>query len=87
MMEIHPKEVTCVIMHRVSDTDKGQITNILKLYSCTDVEQMMVYKLSKNHPDKTVIKTKMYPDLYTGARELIERDYPGLCMFNPPMAV
>jgi hypothetical protein len=43
--------------------------------------------MSDDRPSTIVIETKMYNHNYGMIRILIERKYPGQCMFDPPLRV
>ena len=46
---------------------------------------MSCHLLDKQHPTTMVIKTKTDVNTYGFIQRVIEKLYPGLCIFNPPM--
>lgn len=48
-------------------------------------KKMSCHLLDKQHPTTMVIKTSTDVDTYGFIQKVIEKLYPGLCVFNPPM--
>ncbi len=46
---------------------------------------MSSHLLDKQHPTTMVIKTRTDVNTYGFVQKVIEKLYPGLCVFNPPM--
>lgn len=81
------KEVSVMIMDG-SDNDKvSYIKDVVWEWSDPTVRQVMVYALDADHPSTIVIRTKINDASFVHMRDRIERRYPGLCTFNPPMSV
>lgn len=81
------KELSVVVM---DGTDKDKVDYIQALiweWSDPSVRQIMVYELGKDHPSTIVMRTKIDDESAMHLQNFIERRYPGLCMFNPPMTV
>lgn len=47
--------------------------------------RMSNHLLDKQHPTTMVIKTRTDVNTYGFVQKVIEKLYPGLCIFNPPM--
>lgn len=47
--------------------------------------RMSCHLLDKQHPTTMVIKTSTDVSTYDFVQKVIEKLYPGLCVFNPPM--
>lgn len=43
--------------------------------------------MDEGHPTTMVIETRISGLIYGVVQKLIEKKYPGLCMFNPPLVV
>lgn len=48
-------------------------------------KRMACHLLDKQHPTTMVIKTRTDVNTYDFVQRVIEKMYPGLCVFNPPM--
>ena len=80
------KEIKIVIM---DDTNKGiveYIKSMVNAWTLSNANGPVVYKLRNDH-SMTVIKSRLYEDEIDVISKRIEERFPGLCMFNPPMAV
>lgn len=88
MKERNLKMNTVVIMDGTNQNTVEYITAMLREWSPVSSGEPVVYPMSRNyHPSKMVVKTEVYEDELDKLNSLIERRFPGLCMFNPPMAV
>lgn len=81
------KEISVVIMDGSNQETVDYITAMVFEWSDPSVRSMMVYELSENHPSTIVIRSKVADEHYDLLCNRIERRYPGLCIFNPPMTV
>lgn len=81
------KELSVIVMDG-SDNDRvDYIKALIWEWSDPSVRQIMVYELDENHPSVLVMRTKIDDDSAIHLQNIIERRYPGLCTFNPPIAV
>lgn len=81
------KELSVIIMDG-SDNDKvDYIRALVWEWSDPSVRQIMFYELDENHPSTLVMRTKISDDYAKDLQNIIERRYPGLCIFNPPMRI
>lgn len=81
------KEVSIIITDGTNQDIVSDIRSLVWEHSDLTVDQIMVYRLSANHPTALVIRSKMNDDSYAYVKKRIEEMYPGLCTFNPPMRV
>lgn len=81
------KELSVIVMDG-SDSDKvSYIRALVWEWSDPSVKQIMIYELDENHPTTIVMRTKIDEESARHLQNIIERRYPGLCTFNPPMTI
>ena len=86
MKGIEFKLNTIVIMDSSNKGNVTYITDMLRAWNAYGGNPR-VYPLSKNHSSILVVKMQLEERDINHVNDLIERRFPGLCIFNPPMAV
>lgn len=81
------KTNTVVIMDGTDKRKVEYVRSLCEAWSPIAVGKPMVWPLSKDHPSMIVIKTQLNDYEVDHVNGIIEKQFPGLCMFNPPMAV
>ena len=81
------EEVTVLVMHTTNSKIIDSINRVIYEWSIMEVVYPMMYKLGKDHPDKIVIRSLVDKKDVDSLRNNLETAFPGLCIFNPPMAV
>lgn len=81
------KELSVIIMDGSDNDVVNFIQQVVWEWSDPSVRQVMVYELDEDHPSTIVMRTKIDDDSAVHLQSIINRRYPGLCTFNPPMAV
>ena len=81
------KTNTIVIMDGTNPDKVIYIANMLKEWSPIGVDDPRLDWLDVERSSMVVAKVKMYETDLVKVNERIEKHYPGLCIFNPPMAV
>lgn len=81
------RQISVVIMDASDKNTTMYIARMVKEWSPVSAGEPLVYNLSKNHPSTIVVKTEMYDKDFIQMKDRIKRRFPGLCMFNPALAV
>ena len=50
-------------------------------------ELIVTHPIGRDHPDKIVIKFRSTDEAFLVIQDRIDEFHPGLCMYNPPMAM
>lgn len=85
MFKNRRKKYSTVIM---DGSNKETVENILRWFDCFTNRRFGKTKcrpLDKNHKTMLVVNVKLYEDSYELLQSSIEKVYPALCVFNPPM--
>lgn len=81
------KTNTVVIMDGTNYDNVRYITDMLRTWSPITVDDPKVYRVNKDRDSMIAVKVQMYEADLAKVNERIEQRFPGLCIFNPPMAV
>ena len=81
------KKFSTVVMDGTNRETLKRILDIVWMWADGACGEIKCHALDKNHPSMVVIESKMYTYHFNQMRSIIEANYPGLCIFNPPMKV
>ncbi len=76
-----------VIMDGTNKNNVRYITDMIREWSLLPSFEPEVYQMDKDHPSMIVVKADMFLKDRLEVNNRIEARFPGLCIFNPPMAV
>lgn len=82
-----PRKFSTVIMDGTNEANVRVIISTIELFTNKKYGQAYRRALSIDHSTKAVIDVTTTQDVYDNIKKTIEMYYPGLCIFDPPMAV